>query len=315
MDNLSILKCFNKYFGAKFYSVYKAYSGEVIDRDVSKDPLPFCEGYILEEKELEIDTIKTLGYFTDAQSHYNFYFLETLFLNYHCNINEKLFDIIFSNTLTGKSLRFEMAYNHGPPHLLNYNNGFFSKDIALTFEDWANNQLSEDLVAYDLYSGGEFEFFLLNGGLAIAGKTEFCLDLDEVSMRVKDLLTDEVLKVLFNIDEVKQINTEDIYLEFEFIYNFKSHEWTINCLEQSYHNINGLSDFDFSTINLSRLKSLLYQNIKTFSDKDKTVVASAYAMEHSNLEYQKGVSVIYVSGGTNINISETISYTFPVLKT
>ena len=66
--------------GEKFYSIYKAYLGEVVDRDVAKDPLPFCEGYILEEKGHEADTIIALSDNPEV-SGYDFYFINDLFLN------------------------------------------------------------------------------------------------------------------------------------------------------------------------------------------------------------------------------------------
>ncbi len=226
-------------------------------------------------------------------------------------MNKKLFNYILSNIKAGKQLKFELAC-HSPqegPVISGYDEDFFSKDTKSMFEDWAHFTFIEDLVGYELYNGGNFEFCLLESSIQIKG----CSNLWDINddyinekYSINDILTEEVLKVLFNIDDVKQINIEDISLEFDFVYNFKSGEWTIDRLEQSCHYINGLSDFDFSTINLSKLKNLLYQNVKEFNDDD-------HLMEYSNLEYQKDVKLISVSS-SSIDFSETISYTIPVLK-
>jgi len=68
-------------FGDKFYSIYKAYDGQEVDYNISKDPLPFCEGYILEEKENEVNTIKALDGENYKNEGYDFYFIDNLFLD------------------------------------------------------------------------------------------------------------------------------------------------------------------------------------------------------------------------------------------
>ena len=227
-------------------------------------------------------------------------------------MNKKLFNYIFSNIKAGKQLKFELAC-YSPqegPVISGYDEGFFSEDTKSMFEDWAHFTFIEDLVGYELYNGGDFEFCLLENSIQIKGSSNLW-DINDDYINEKyslnDILKDDVLKVLLNIDDVKQINIEDISLEFDFEYNFKLDEWSIDRLEQSYHYINGLSDFDFSTINLSELKNLLYQNVKDFNNDDNM-------MAFSNLEYQKDVKLISVSN-FSIDFSETISYTIPVLKT
>ena len=66
-------------FEEKFYSVCKSYSGEVVDYNISKDPLPFCERYILAEKEHEKNTIKAISKNTKHEG-YNFYFIDNLLI-------------------------------------------------------------------------------------------------------------------------------------------------------------------------------------------------------------------------------------------
>jgi hypothetical protein len=226
-------------------------------------------------------------------------------------MNKKLFNYILSKIKAGIQLKFELEC-HSPqegPVISGYDEDFFSKDTKSMFEDWVHLTFIEDLIGYELYNGGDFEFCLLENIIQIKG-TSNLWDINDDYIKKKysidDILTEEVLKVLFNIDDVKQINTEDISLELEFEYNYESGEWTIGRLEDSHHYINGLSDFDFSTINLSKLKNLLYQNVKEFNDDD-------HLMQYSDLEYQKDVKLISVSSSFII-YTDTISYTIPVLQ-
>lgn len=223
-------------------------------------------------------------------------------------MNKKLFNYILSSIKSGKQLKFEMSHHNGPPLLDCCNIEFSSQDLKLMFENWVNNKFSDDLVGYELYSGGEFEFCLFENSIQIKGTS----NLSNINWNtnekysINDILSEDVLKVLLNIDDVKKINIEDISLEFDFIYNFKSGEWTIDRLEQSHHYINGLSDFDFSTINISKLKNLLYQNVKDLYDDN-------HQMAYSNLDYNKDFKLISISSSL-IDLTETISYIITVDK-
>lgn len=64
----------------KFFSIYKV--NEDIDFNVSSNPLPFCEKYILIEKQHEYDTIKALKTHSEETPGffgYSFHFIDDLF--------------------------------------------------------------------------------------------------------------------------------------------------------------------------------------------------------------------------------------------
>jgi hypothetical protein len=221
-------------------------------------------------------------------------------------MNRKLYDQILSNIKIGKHLNFEMSHHNGPPLLDSYNNEILKNDFNLMFENWVNYEFSEYLVGYELFNGGDFGFFLKDEYLKIKG-TSHLIDIndDHINKKydTKDILNEEALKIMFNSNEINLVNLDLIWLQFEFIYYYKTNSWNVSGLENTSHSIKRLNMLDFSSINITKLKEIIYSNIKGFTNDD--------FWPHRGLEYKKEWKLISVLD-SKIELDEYISFTIPV---
>jgi hypothetical protein len=220
-------------------------------------------------------------------------------------MNINLHDYLFHQTKEGKSFRFSLTYaspQEGP--IVEFDNELFSGDIIDDFENWVHLSFIEYLVGIELYNGGDFKFELLNDELQINCATSLQdINNSPDNYSIKDVFSEKVLMLLFNKNEVKSINVDDIYLQFEYEYNYSSNIWSIELLENSSHYIEGIEDFDFSIINTPKLKELIYLNIKDLKHNDC----------EPNIKYSNSSKYISCQD-SNIGVTEYISLKIPISK-
>jgi len=178
-------------------------------------------------------------------------------------MNINLHDYIFHQTKEGKSFRFRLEDGF----IMEMDNGYrfifdealFPKKLTSIFDEWIHGYLSNKL-AYDLtYGVGNFEFEINDGALQLNCMTELGGSFYEFQYCC---LSDDVLQILFKNQGLIDYSDYEVYLNFEYEFNYISNTWKISGFEESGFNDDyGFNQFDFSKIDIDGLKNIIYKEI------------------------------------------------------
>lgn len=183
-------------------------------------------------------------------------------------MNNKLQGQIKSQIKRNDQFVFELVDCGDGNRVLDYNELIFPQSFNNDFKKWVYENFLEFLLGQDLYNSCEFKFELLNDDLYINCNTSLRDFNNENIYPIQNVLTEKVLKLLFNKNADKSINVDDILIQFEYEYDYSSNIWGINLFENSSHYIDGIEEFDFSVINTPKIKELIHLNIKDFKHND-----------------------------------------------
>ena len=113
-------------------------------------------------------------------------------------------------------------------------------------------------------------------------------------------LSDDVLQILFKNQGLIDYSDYEVYLNFEYEFNYISNTWKISGFEESgFNDDNGFNQFDFSKIDIDGLKNIIYKEIKD------------YSLEEIGLE-KGNISKEIISVESSITVSEYIRFKIPV---
>lgn len=215
-----------------------------------------------------------------------------------------LHDYIFRQTKEGKYFRFRledgfMTGMGDNGYRFKFDEALFSEKLASLFYEWIHGFLNDKLTHDERYGVGNFEFEINDGALQLNCMTELGGSFYEFQYCC---LSDDVLQILFKNQGLIDYSDYEVYLNFEYEFNYISNTWKISGFEESGFNDDyGFNQFDFSKIDIDGLKNIIYKEIKD------------YSLEEIGLE-KGNVSKKITSVDSSITVSEYISFIIPVIK-
>jgi hypothetical protein len=215
-----------------------------------------------------------------------------------------LYEYIFHQTKGGKaiSFRLEDGFMTGMcdnGYRFKFEEALFQVKLIPLFEEWVNGYLTKKLGDKETYGVGEFVFEINNDVLEINCITELGGSFYEFQYCC---LSDDLLQLLFKNQGVSGYSAYEVYLNFEYEFNYTSNKWKISGFEESgFNDGNSFKEFDFSKIDIVGLKNIIYNEIKD------------YSLEQIGLE-KGNVSKKVTSINSSITVSEYISFKIKVCK-
>ena len=219
-------------------------------------------------------------------------------------MNINLYGYIFRQTKEGKYFRFRledgfMTGMGDNGYRFKFDEALFSEKLASLFYEWIHGFLNDKLTHDETYGVGNFEFEINDGALQLNCMTELGGSFYEFQYCC---LSDDVLQILFKNQGLIDYSDYEVYLNFEYEFNYISNTWKISGFEESGFNDDyGFNQFDFSKIDIDGLKNIIYKEIKD------------YSLEEIGLE-KGNISKKITSVDSCITVSEYISFIIPVIK-
>lgn len=220
-------------------------------------------------------------------------------------MKKDLYDYIFRQTKEGNCFRFSLKdgfmtgmCDNG--YRFQFDEAMFPEKMAPLFEEWINGHLEQILANDGTYGVGDFDFDIKDNILQLNCITLLGGSFYEFQY---SCLSDDILELLFKNQGLSDYSEEEVYLNFEYEFNYISNTWEISGFENSYfYNSDGNHvEFDFSKIDIKSLKQNIYEEIKD------------YSLEEHGLE-QGNISKKIISEESSISVSEYISFIIPVNK-
>lgn len=220
-------------------------------------------------------------------------------------MTKDLYDYIFHQTKEGKYFRFSMEDGFitgmgDNGYRFQFDEAMFTEKMTPLFEEWINGYLEQMLANDGTYGVGDFDFDIKDKILQLNCITELGGSFYEFQY---SCLSDDILELLFKNQGLSDYSEEEVYLNFEYEFNYISNTWEISGFENShfYDSDGNYVEFDFSKIDIKSLKHKIYEEIKDYSLED-------YGLEQGN------ISKKIVSEESSITVSEYISFIIPVNK-
>ena len=217
-----------------------------------------------------------------------------------------LYEYIFQETKEGKSIciwlndGFTTDGMGDNGYRFQFDEALFSEKLTSLFNEWIHGYLYDKL-SHDLtYGVGKFEFELNNNNLQLNCVTELGGSFYEFEYCC---LSDDVLSELLKNQGVSKYTENEVYLNFEYEFNYISNTWKVSGFEKSYFydSDDNHKEFDFSKIDIDALKLKIHEEIKD------------YSLEQIGLD-KGNISKKIISIESSITVSEYISFIIPVVK-
>ena len=215
-----------------------------------------------------------------------------------------LYEYIFQQTKEGKSICFWL--NDGfttdgmgdNGYRFQFDEVLFSEKLSSLFNEWVHGYLYDKLAHDCTYGVGKFEFEINDNNLQLNCITELGGSFYEFEYCC---LSDDVLSDLFKNQDISKYSEKEVYLNFEYEFNYISNTWEISGFENSYfyESDGNHKEFNFSKIDIDALKLKIHEEIKD------------YSLEQIGLE-KGNVSKKITSVESSITVSEYIRFKIPV---
>ena len=217
-----------------------------------------------------------------------------------------LYEYIFQETKEGKSIciwlndGFTTDGMGDNGYRFQFDEALFSEKLTLLFNEWIHGYLYDKLAHDCTYGVGKFEFEINDNNLQLNCMTELGGSFYEFEYCC---LSDDVLSELFKNQDVSMCSEDEVYLNFEYEFNYISNTWKVSGFENSYFydSDDNHKEFDFSKIDIDALKVKIHEEIKD------------YSLEEIGLE-KGNISKEIISVESSITVSEYISFIIPVDK-
>lgn len=111
-------------------------------------------------------------------------------------------------------------------------------------------------------------------------------------------LSDDILELLFKNQGLSDYSEDEVYLNFEYKFNYISNTWEISGFENSYfYDSDGNNvEFDFSKIDIKSLKQYIHEEIKDYSLEEHGFgqgnISKKIVCEESSIIVSEYISII-----------------------
>lgn len=190
-------------------------------------------------------------------------------------MQNNLFSAIENYFLKNKLLEFNVTPLHNSAPEIEFPKIVNSEKFKKVFGEWVAENILKYLESKDILGGSYFEFKVtkikdeyyfkcfthigLNGGVYDY----------ETTYSFNDFIDNAIKKLLLGEEEFSNIEADEIYLNFEYIYDYETNAWSLEFdknAEQCYFDLksNNTIGFSESILENNELKRLIRNKIKDF---------------------------------------------------
>lgn len=190
-------------------------------------------------------------------------------------MQNELFSAIENYFLKNKLLEFNVTPLHNTAPEIEFSKIVDSEKFKKVFGEWVEENIFEYLESKDLLGGDYFDFKVTKikdeyyfKCITQIGSNGGVYDY-ETTYSFDDFIDNAVKKLLLGEKDYSNIETDEIYLTFEYTYDYKTNVWNLEFdkhAEQCYFDLNSNKTIGFakSILENIELKSLIHDKIKDF---------------------------------------------------